>query len=97
MTKKKGHVSFAGLMDLDAPAPYVAGVEQRGASPAPDAAIKRPVGRPKIAPREDAKRIAVTIDGETYRRVAHACIDLGIDRQTFLERAIYLMLNRTDD
>lgn len=58
---------------------------------------KRPVGRPKIEPRLDAKRISVTLDGETYKRVAHACIDRGLDRQQFLERAIELMLKSSPE
>ena len=54
---------------------------------------KRPVGRPKIEPRLNSKRISVTLDGETYKRVAHFCVDHDLDRQQFLERAIALMLN----
>lgn len=92
---KKASFSFDGLVDAEAEPTPSPGVVQRGAEP-PAAEAKRPVGRPKIPPREDAKRIAVTVDGETYRRVAHACIDLGIDRQTFLERAVALMLRGTE-
>lgn len=88
MTKGKGF-SFAGLVNPETVPDAPEGVEQRGAE-------KRPVGRPKIAERVDSKRIAVTVDGETYRRVAHACIDMGIDRQTFLERAIARMLKDTE-
>lgn len=53
---------------------------------------KKGPGRPPIPPRENPRRIAVTVDGELYRRIRHACADLDIDRQTFLERAIALML-----
>lgn len=68
--------------------------------PAPPSLLPEPVvevpakkgpGRPPIPPRENARRIAVTVDGDTYRRIAHACVDLGLDRQKFLERAIELM------
>ena len=92
---KKPTFSFDGLVDAESDPTPTPGVSQRGAAP-PAPEVKRPIGRPKIPPRADAKRIAVTVDGETYRRVAHACIDLGIDRQTFLERAIDLMLKSTD-
>ncbi len=67
------------------------------APPAPVAAPeaeKRGPGRPPIPPRVGAKRIAVTVDDATYRRVAHACVDLGIDRQRFLEQAIELMFEQ---
>lgn len=59
--------------------------------PSPAAEKKGP-GRPPKPPRSNPKRIAVTLDDATYRRVAHTCVDLGLDRQEFLERAIALML-----
>lgn len=61
------------------------------APPPEPEAQKRGPGRPPIPVRVGAKRIAVTVDDATYRRVAHACVDLGIDRQRFLEQAIELM------
>lgn len=60
--------------------------------PEPEVQKKGP-GRPPKPPRIGAKRIALTVDDETYRRVAHACVDLGIDRQQFLEQAIALMFD----
>lgn len=64
------------------------------APPSEPEAQKRGPGRPPIPPRVGAKRIAVTVDDATYRRVAHACVDLGIDRQRFLEQAIELMFKQ---
>ena len=64
------------------------------AVPAPTseaAAPKKGPGRPAKPPRDNPRRIAVTVDDDTYGRVLHACADLRIDRQTFLERAIALM------
>lgn len=61
------------------------------APPAPaEAPAKKGLGRPPIPPRENARRIAVTVDGELYRRIRIAC-ELDIDRQQFLERAIGFM------
>lgn len=60
--------------------------------PAPaEAPAKKGPGRPPIPPRENARRIAVTVDGELYRKIRIACAELDIDRQQFLERAIALM------
>lgn len=62
------------------------------APPAPaEAPAKKGPGRPPIPPRENAGRIAVTVDGELYRRIRIACAELDIDRQQFPERAIALM------
>lgn len=62
------------------------------APPPPAAASgKKGPGRPSIPPRENARRIAVTVDGELYRKIRIACAELDIDRQTFLERSIALM------
>ena len=55
------------------------------------AAPKKGPGRHAKPPRDNPRRIAVTVDDDTYGRVLHACADLRIDRQTFLERAIALM------
>ncbi|WP_207101466.1 hypothetical protein [Paracoccus shandongensis] len=60
-------------------------------APPPSAAAKKGPGRPPIPPRENARRIAVTVDGELYRKIRIACAELDIDRQTFLERSIALM------
>lgn len=61
-------------------------------SVAPEAAERRGPGRPPIPPRDDPRRIAVTVEGDLYQRIAHACIDHRMNRQEFLERAIDLML-----
>jgi hypothetical protein len=58
---------------------------------AAEAPAKKGPGRPPIPPRENARRIAVTVDGDMYRKIRIACAELDIDRQTFLERAIALM------
>lgn len=60
-------------------------------APPPPATAKKGPGRPPITPRENARRIAVTVDGELYRKIRIACAELDIDRQTFLERSIALM------
>lgn len=52
----------------------------------------RKAGRPKITPRPDAKRIAVTVPGNLYDEIKHACIDNRLNTQEFLEKAIALML-----
>jgi hypothetical protein len=61
------------------------------APPHAEASTKKGPGRPPIPPRENARRIAVTVDGELYRKIRITCAELDIDRQTFLERAIALM------
>lgn len=61
------------------------------APPPAEASPKKGPGRPPIPPRENARRIAVTVDGELYRKIRIACAELDVDRQTFLERAIALM------
>ena len=75
-----------GTDPVPVPAPPPLSPEPGAETPA-----KKGPGRPPISPRENARRIAVTVDGDTYRRIAHACVDLGLDRQKFLERAIELM------
>ena len=66
------------------PVPVPAPPAEQPARPGP--------GRPPKPPRENARRIAVTVDGDLYRRIRIACAELDIDRQTFLERAIARML-----
>lgn len=79
---------MAGMVNPEAVPDAPPGVLQRGETPPPPAPTKKAVGRPKIEAREGAKRVSVALDPETFKRLAYACIDLGIDRQTLLEQAV---------
>lgn len=59
---------------------------------APDPAPVRKRGRPRSSPADSYARISAHVDEATYKRVAMACLDQGIDRQEFLVRAIEVYL-----
>lgn len=55
---------------------------------APDPTLARKRGRPRSSPTNSYARVSAHVDEATYKRVAMACLDQGIDRQEFLVRAI---------
>lgn len=94
---KKAPFDFGGLMDAPSPKP-IEGVTLRSPEPAPakvepEAAPSRKRGRPRSSPENSYARVSAHVDEATYRRVAIACLDQGIDRQEFLVRAIEAYLD----
>lgn len=64
--------------------------------PAPDPVLTpaRKRGRPRSSPTNSYARVSAHVDEATYKRVAMACLDQGIDRQEFLVRAIDAYLDK---